>query len=229
MKEEQQQQQLQGAFPLAASSNIGSTPDTDMSPAWVPATAGAGGAGNGGSRQDGMADLEEALGLAAAWFDGDAGAAQWAAAADDGVAGPPSPTGVPRWLEGSGLDEAQFLLDLQLPHLEQQQQGQEGQQQGGSWLYDLRSPDDAAGFGSSSSSSLLFPEEPPLGSVVDAPVSDTTSGSTDAAAGAAAAGVAQGLQHMHLDDIDAELADSVAPGQLLYLLLPVAAVMCALP
>ena len=44
-----------------------------------------------------------------------------------------------------------------------------------------------------------------------------------------AAGVAQGLQHMHLDDIDAELADSVAPGQLLYLLLPVAAVMCALP
>ena len=226
MAEQQQQQQQQGPFPLAGSSNINSTPDTDMSPAWVSAPAGAAGAGNGGSRQGGMADLEQALGLAAAWFDGDAGAAQWAAAAGDGVADPPSPTGVPRWQEGSeALDGDELLQDLQLPDLDQQQQGQEGQQQGGSWLDNLRNPDDAVGLGSSS---LLLLQELPLGSAEDPTVFDTASGRTHAAAGAAAAaGVAQGLQHMHLDDIDAELADSVAPGQLMCRLLPVAAVMRA--
>ena len=206
--------QQQGAFPLAGSSSSNNGPDTDMSPAWAPAAAAAGAGGRSG-RQGAMADLEQALGLAAAWFDGDAGAAQWAAAADDGAAEPPSPTGVPRWQEGSGVDADQFLQDLQLPGLDQQQQqqGQEGQQPGGLWLDDLGSPTNSAGFGGSSSS-LLLPEEPPLGSLADATASDAATGSADAAAGAAA-GVAQGLQHMHLDDIDAELADSVVPGQLL--------------
>lgn len=192
-----------------------------------------------------MAELGQALGVAAAWFDGDAGAAQWAAAGGDeggggGDAYQPASYEVPHWQEevGSGFDGDQLLHDLQLPDSMDQQQlwgqqgGQEqgGQEQGqqalgggrGSWFDDsgnLGVGEAAAAF---DRTYLLLPPDLPKRSLADDSTSDSTNGGSAGQAATAArgaAGVAAGLQHMHLDDIDAELADSVAPGQLPVVLL----------
>lgn len=193
----------QGPFPLAGSG------DVEMS--------GGGGTAAGAGHPAGgvMAELEEALGMAAAWFNGDASAAAWAA--DAGADLPGSPTGVlpaddgfdalqqegERW-GGWREDDAQDAL-LALPAFGSDEQGSHALGLGLPVTEDLL----VVGGGSSN------PEEGAAG-VPDPALPQPAVGAGAAAGGAGAAQQARQataeLRQLQLDDIDAEPGDTVAPG-----------------
>ena len=146
-----------------------------------------------GQRQDAMADLEQALELAAAWFGGDATAAEWGHVDDQQQSGM--------------LTAADFnLLDQPLMY------GGDALPLPGSAAG--AAAEDWEGCGSGilhqEGSTTLPPPSMPL-MRLEQEASDEPSIGGDS--GLAAKQIAQGLQHMQLDEIDSELADAMAPGR----------------
>lgn len=150
----------------------------------------------GGIRPDpGMADLEEALSLAAAYFAGDPAAVQWAMEGD-ALPAPDSPLGVlpldreeddewgltVQWAQEEAEAEAAAELDLSL------------------------TPSDPTPPGA-----ILLPAEWEAAAGSDG--DNAPESSSEAAA--AAADLSEGLLGLQLDDIDTEVQDVVAPGGLL--------------
>ena len=150
-----------------------------------------------GRRQDAMADLEQALGLAAAWFGGDASAAEWGD--DDG-----QQSGV---LAAAGDD----LLDQPLTYA--------GDALPLPGMAAAGAAAAAEDWGEGSGLGILHHEGsttlPPPPSMHLTHLEQEASDEPAVGGGSAAAAtrIAQGLQHMQLDEIDSELADSMAPGR----------------
>ena len=164
-----------GDRPFASSG--GGDGDVDMGEAGSgPATAAPAG--------QGLADLEQALGLAAAFFEGDPAAARWAAG-DDGPLAGPDQLGLP--------DEAELDALMGLP--------------GPPPL--LRAPFDN-GSGDAGAAGLGAPEDEDAAG--GSAAASAGAGATAAAAAPAASQLAAGMRGMQLEDIDSEPADVVAPG-----------------
>lgn len=152
---------------------------------------------------EGLAELDQALGLAAAFFGGDAAVASWAAASDD--AEPPAIAG----LDHLGLhDDAELdaLMGLSGPPVSLQQELVLSLGDAGSGSL-VEAGADALGMGGD-------PE--PLTEAASAGGGDAAA-LAHAAAGAALAApaasqLAASVGDLQLDDIDSEPSDALAPG-----------------
>lgn len=182
--------QQQQPFPLGA---VIQDQDMGTLPAPVPQPSSA---SSGARGRAAMADLEEALGLAAAYFGGDATALQWAAAPDSNSP-PASPVGM--LPADDPYDQHHLARDLSLRgswHEEQDPLPQlsSGQEEGPLFGLDA---EDAGLLGSSLSTGWdAAPAAAPGASQC----------------GMLAAEVAQGMLGLQLDDIDVESQDVLAPG-----------------
>lgn len=158
-------------FPLASSGGGG---DVDMGEVGAGRPAAPAG--------EGLAELEQALGLAAAFFEGDPAAARWAAE-DDGPLAGPDQLGVP--------DEAELDALMGLPG---------------------PPPPLAADFGSGSgyADTADLGTGPGLSTLQNEPAG--AAAPSAAAAAPAASQLAASVRDMQLEDIDSEPADAVAPG-----------------
>lgn len=187
-------------WPLAGGSG---SRDVDMGEAAGSAPAAAAAAGVSAGVED-LADLDQALGLAAAFFGGDPAAASWAAGDDDAEA--PLHAG----FDQLGLhDDAELDALMGLSGQPRAQQGQQEQQElslgvelDSSSLGEVEADVDSGG---------NLSGEPPLQPAEGKPAAG---GETAGSGGAAAptSQLAASVQELHLDDIDSEPSDAMAPG-----------------
>lgn len=217
------------------------TSDEQMAEATAdPGLAGRVGSSGMSSRERAaMADLEQALGLAAAWFGGDEAAARWAAGGSGGSA-PGSPVGVlpgsdifdapgeaPQWADDATWQAADAEQDALLGHpATQLAQHDDPLGLGGGPQDRLPSLDEGhssvlSGLDTGNSGVLAgAPWDAAADDAAEAGGASTSAGLGGAVPGqkergdsaGEASSVARELGAMQLDDIDAEPADAAAPG-----------------
>ncbi|KAL4440079.1 hypothetical protein ABPG75_003080 [Micractinium tetrahymenae] len=216
------------AFPLTADEEMADAP------AGLGLVGPVGSSGMSSREQAAMADLEQALGLAAAWFGGDESAARWAAGGAGGSGGasaPGSPAGVlpsddpfdargqgPQWRGEAGwaVDDAEQDALLGLPSAQQAQHedplGLEADRQLASLDDGLSSLLGSAPLEAGIDDTDAAAEQPAGGQPSSSGAATGQRAAVGAGSPAEASSVARELGSMQLDDIDAEPADAVAPG-----------------